>query len=252
MCSLSVSTHNTSCHSFLPLAAADPLADHDVQAGLRSAVLRRGGGCRPGQGQHAGHRPQTVLRPVRPAGERTEGRLHSSRSEGAVPGVREHLSRTPYPTRPWGLKLSFSWNAETFCYYSAKFMLRIWAFSEENLQPLWGTCSLWTECFSRAEAWWTSGFYHRTGNKGKLLLRSPLCVCGGITPPFLWKTDVILLLACSHPFVTSRNVIFTCHFLTITPTCIWRAHSVPVAPPRSRTHSKHWSRDSEGIKFFTC
>lgn len=107
MRSLSVSTHNSCCHSSLPLAAANPLADHDVQAGLRSAVLRRGGGCRPGQGQHAGHRPQTVLRPVRPAGERTEGRLHCSRSEGAVPGVGEHLTRTPYPTRPWGPKRSF-------------------------------------------------------------------------------------------------------------------------------------------------
>lgn len=131
MCSLSVSTHNSS----LPVAAANPLADHDVQAGLRSAVLRRGGGCRPGQGRHAGHRPQTVLRPVRPAGERTEGRLHSCRSEGAVPGVGEHLTRTPYPTRPWGLKLSFLQMQRRFVTIQQSSCREFEHSLEENLQP---------------------------------------------------------------------------------------------------------------------
>lgn len=48
-----------------PLAAADPLANHEVQAGLQSSVLRRGGGSWSGQRQHGGHRPQTVFCPVR-------------------------------------------------------------------------------------------------------------------------------------------------------------------------------------------
>lgn len=54
--------------------------------------------------------------------------------------------------------------------------------------------------------------------KGNTLLRSPACVCGSLT----FHAAVILLLTCSHTFVTRRNVIFTCHILTMTPTLTWR------------------------------
>ena len=86
---------------FLSSAAADPLANHEVQAGLQSPFLCWGGGSWSGQRQHGGHRPQTVFCHVRQKREWTERRLHSSWSEGTLPCLRELLTKTTYPRRLW-------------------------------------------------------------------------------------------------------------------------------------------------------
>lgn len=83
--------------SSLPSAAADPLASHEVQARLRSPLLRRGGSSRSGQRHRGGDRPQTVFCLVRQERERPERRIHCSWSEGALPRLRELLTKTTYP-----------------------------------------------------------------------------------------------------------------------------------------------------------
>lgn len=98
---------NSVCNNFLPAAAADPLAHHDLQTGLQSTILRWSGGTQPGQRLLSDHRPQAVFRPVWPQGERTEGWIHCWRPEGAIPRLGEHLTSTPSPTSPWGW--TFSW-----------------------------------------------------------------------------------------------------------------------------------------------
>lgn len=97
---------NSVGNNFVAVAAADPLADHDVQAGLQSTIVRWSGGSQPGQRLHTDHRPQAGLRPVWPQGERAEGWIHSCRPEGAIPRLWEHLTSTPCATRPLGWAFS--------------------------------------------------------------------------------------------------------------------------------------------------
>lgn len=87
--------------SFPPSAATDPVANHEVQTGLRAPFLRRGGGSWSGQRRHGGHRPQTVFCHVRQKREWTERRIHSSWSEGALLSLRELLTKTTYPRKLW-------------------------------------------------------------------------------------------------------------------------------------------------------